>query len=651
MVARRWTTIALATVSAVLLSAPSALAAPKSEPTVTFKQGSYSVGESTSPASIAITLSAKTTADVHFRTAGGSATAGAGPSCAAGDDYIAVADALVHFANQTQLTTTVKICPDSVDESNETVKLQLFNPSSGISLTSKSEVTLTINDDDASPKLSVNDKTGAEGSTQQFTVTASAVSGLPMSVNWSTSDGSAAQPGDYATQSGSVAIPPGSTTANFNVTSDLDNVFEGPEAFNVNLTGPINASLLDPLGVYTITDDDAAPTISVGDESANESAGTLSLPVTLSNPSFQTVTVTYDLLDFSVNGAPYTANSFMGTGTCAGFADTGLNDFGEITGTDGTVTFVPLDTAESITINVCDDTVDEPDEVVGALLAGPTNASILDGVGQGTIVDNDGTPTIDIADAPDVGEGDGIATFTVTLSNPSSQTVTVEYDLLGAGDGAPWTAGYLFGDGSCTGATGTENDYGEIFGTDGVVTFLPNDTSETFNVTICDDEFDEGEELLGAELAFAVNGVVGDGTGSTKIIDDDGAPELSIADTSAGEGDGTMTFTVTLSAVSAQTVTATFDLLGIGEGYTATYYFSDGSCAGALTDGTNDFGEIVGDDAGVTFVPGDTSETFTINICDDTADEPDETVGATLTGITNATAADSEGSGTIVDDD
>jgi hypothetical protein len=53
-------------------------------------------------------------------------------------------------------------------------------------------------------------------------------------------------------------------------------------------------------------------------------------------------------------------------------------------------------------------------------------ATLGTAIGTGTITDNDSQPTLSVNSPPAVEEG-GPITFTVTMSNPSSFTVTVDY--------------------------------------------------------------------------------------------------------------------------------------------------------------------------------------------------------------------------------
>ena len=99
----------------------------------------------------------------------------------------------------------------------------------------------------------------------------------------------------------------------------------------------------------------------------------LHVPVTLSNPSTQTVTVPWKTVFVSK--------------TRAGQADP-TTDY---TPASGTVTFAPGETAKTITIAVNGDTIVEPDEYVVVRFTNPTNAKIVGyhGLGYGVITNDD----------------------------------------------------------------------------------------------------------------------------------------------------------------------------------------------------------------------------------------------------------------------
>ena len=77
-------------------------------------------------------------------------------------------------------------------------------------------------------------------------------------------------------------------------------------------------------------------------------------------------------------------------------------------------------------MSTAEDTTDEAAETFTVTLSGPTNATLGDGTGTGTIADDDGAPSLSVADAA-AAEGSDVS-FTVTLSPASGKTVTVSYD-------------------------------------------------------------------------------------------------------------------------------------------------------------------------------------------------------------------------------
>ena len=105
------------------------------------------------------------------------------------------------------------------------------------------------------------------------------------------------------------------------------------------------------------------------------------------------------------------------------------NDF---TATSGTLTIPASNTANSAQINVLvvSDSIFEPDETFFVDLSNAI-INIADGEGQGTIVNNDPVPELNIegvsVNEGDIDGGTVDAVFNVTLSNPASQDVTVNY--------------------------------------------------------------------------------------------------------------------------------------------------------------------------------------------------------------------------------
>jgi endoglucanase len=88
--------------------------------------------------------------------------------------------------------------------------------------------------------------------TATFTVSLSAPSGRPVTVNWSTVDGTATSGADYVHASGTITFVPGETTKTSSITVLGDSLIELPETFFVRLSNPLFALLEDGEACGTI---------------------------------------------------------------------------------------------------------------------------------------------------------------------------------------------------------------------------------------------------------------------------------------------------------------------------------------------------------------------------------------------------------------
>src|SRR5688572_21612901 len=126
----------------------------------------------------------------------------------------------------------------------------------------------------AAPVISVGDLAVTEGNDGArdalVTVSLSAASNKPVSVNFRTEDGTALAGADYRTISGTVTFAPGQRTANVAVPVLGDRAGEPNESFSVRLSAPKNGKLGDGHGVVTITDDE--PRVRISDVAVLEGA-------------------------------------------------------------------------------------------------------------------------------------------------------------------------------------------------------------------------------------------------------------------------------------------------------------------------------------------------------------------------------------------
>jgi uncharacterized repeat protein (TIGR01451 family) len=110
------------------------------------------------------------------------------------------------------------------------------------------------------PGLSISDCIVLERNTGTtnavFNVTLNSAAALAVTVNYATADGTAVAGSDYIATNGTLAFAPGETNKTILVAVRGDTLGEADETFFVNLTSPLNATLVDSQGVGTILNDD-----------------------------------------------------------------------------------------------------------------------------------------------------------------------------------------------------------------------------------------------------------------------------------------------------------------------------------------------------------------------------------------------------------
>ena len=516
---------------------------------------------------------------------------------------------LLFNPGETTKTVTVPVRGDTNAEPDETFVLNLSNEVNAVLGDAQATGLITNDDAGSFPSVSVTNAADAvEGGTSTFTINVSrpSLNTQNVTVLYQTADGPESGTGapatggsDYTAQTNkSVTINYPNTSATVTVPTTNDTLDEPDEFFQLQLTGATNSSITDGVGQAKITDNDAAPTLSIADKGVSEGTAatptTATMTVTLTPASGQTVTVHYATAD----GTAKATDDYAATA--------------------GTLTFAPGDTTKTFDIPVVADNIDEDAETVNVALTDPTgNATVADGAGVLTITDDDGVPSITIS-SPTVTEGtasNSTAVFQVQLSAPSSKPITVH----AATD-----------PGSGTATAGT--DY-TTTGTD--LTFAPGVTEQDFSVPVLADSADEPNETFTSTLSAPNNNAVlgTPKTGTATIADDDDAAQFAVSDASVTEGSaGTTNATFTVTKTGSTTQTATV--------HWAT---SDGSAKQP--------GDYTASSGDLSFAPADTTKTFTVPVVGDTTDEPDETFIVTLTNPSNASLSDDTGTGTITDDD
>ena len=365
------------------------------------------------------------------------------------------------------------------NEGDETFLVTLSNADGAI--IDDGQAVGTILDCDPEPMITIRDTSAEEcDGVATFQICVSPVSDQPITVDFATSDGTAIQPGDYVSNSGTITIPANVECVTLDVVVNDDGVEEAvPETFVVTLSNPTGASIEDGEGVGTITDCDQPPTLEITGKTVSECDEEVVLNVCLSETSDSDVSV-----DFATGGG----NAIPGTDYIA---------------TSGTLVIPANQLCGTITIQLLNDQVVEPtDKTFNVTLSNPQGATIETGEATVTIedcTDPNEDPTIMIED-PDLVkecEVDSIV-FTVCLSEASDEVVTVLYE-------------------TQDGTAVAGSDYVAASGT---ITFNPNEgLKQQIVIAIIQDEDEEQPEQFQIVLSNPSNATIEDGTAVATIQD------------------------------------------------------------------------------------------------------------------------------------
>ncbi|RMH16904.1 MAG: DUF11 domain-containing protein, partial [Acidobacteria bacterium] len=439
-------------------------------------------------ATFAVTLSAASGFDVSV------AYATADASAIAGLDYAAVSGRLVLPAGSTEATVSVPLLDDALDEAEETFELVVSDAEHAVPPAQPGRATIV--DDDPPPSISIADLAIVEGTggtvEAQLLLTLSSASGRDVAIGYRTADGSAVAGSDYAAASGTVVLGAGTTSATLAVALIGDRIDEPEESFRVVLQDPVHLDVGRGEAQVTIVDDDAPPSLSIGDVTVIEGdAGRVEavFPLTLSLDSGFAVSLAYATADGVAPARPATAGE-------------------DYEAASGTVVIPPGAVAATVRVSVLGDLVDELDEVFTLVLSDPQHVELVDGEGVATISDDD--EALLAIDDVAVEEGDPPAVtdaiFTVSLSLPSDREVRVSYAT--AAESAAAGRDFLAAAGSLSLAAGT--------------------TRASVVVSVVGDRVFEPAETFRVELSAPEEAALADAEGRGTILDDEICPGVNL---------------------------------------------------------------------------------------------------------------------------
>ena len=537
-------------------------------PRAQFSATAYAGSEATGKATIVVTRTGPPvgTVTVDYATSDGTAKAGL--------DYTAVSGTLTFSPAAKSLSFVVPLLNDTLVEGPETILLRLKDAGGVGALGNPVAAVLTVTDNDLGG--TVQFAMGAyqvseAGPLATITVTRTGGLASGVTVDYSTADGSATEPEDYASTSGTLSFGPGVLQRSFTVPIHEDALNEGDETFDIALANPTGGAVLGPTSLTRVTITENEPTVqfTASDYTLKESLRTAIISVRRSGPLTAAATVHYATSD----------------GTAAEETD--------YASTTGTLTFAPKASLLTFAVPVTNDTADEGNETVllslssanGAALGQRTSAVL-------TLQDDDPGGTLQFSLAGySVKESMPTAAITVTRTGGTASDVTVDY---------------ATSDGSAVEGTNYEH-------ASGTLTFGAGVTTRTFSVPILKSVVPDGDRTVQMTLTHPTGGG-GLGPRSSAlltILTVDPVVQFSVAAYTVAEpsASGKATITVTRSGPTTDSLTV-------------DYATSDGSAQEGL-----DYTAAAGT---LTFPARIASQTFTVPILPDSLVESDETIQLTL---------------------
>src|SRR5439155_712765 len=360
-----------------------------------------------------------------------------------------------------------------------TFKIVLSNPTDAT--LSVSTNTVTITDDDVSTigfttsAVTVSETNG----TLTLTVVRAGATNTAVSVNFATTNGTAAAGNDYTATNGTFSFAAGETTNTLSI-DILDNLNqEGTETFQVRLSNASNTSMGVGTNTVTITDDDGSTVgVAVSALSVAENTNSVTLYVLRTGTTNTAVSVNFAT---PTNGAGTTNNAVTVDFTTTNFTATAGTDY---TATNGTLSFAAGQTSKTFTVDILDDNTQESSETFKIVLSNPTDATLGVATNTVTITDDDGSIVGFAVSALSLAENTNSISITVVRSGSTNTAVSVNFTNL---------------------ASSTATAGSDFVATNGILSFAAGVTTNTFAVRILNDTAPENNEFVNLRLQNPTN--------------------------------------------------------------------------------------------------------------------------------------------------
>ena len=597
--------------------------------------------EGTGPGTSPFTFTLKRNGDLTAQSTVNYIVEGTGSSPA--DPYVDLSNGLptaVTFApGEDSKTITLLASRDAANEPDETFRVRIYSPTNGTLNPNQTTVAGTIRNDDAAalPVLGItatdaNRNEGSTGGTTDFTftVTRTGDTSVASTATWGVYQTDAPPLVDGDDFSGLIegqvswaAGETGSKTITVKVSADTD--IEPTESFVVVLesaTGAtINPNQAEAVGTIINDDSAAPPVLGIVAASANKNEGStggttpFTFTVTRNGDTSVASSAKWDVYS---NGTPaVTTGDFVGSLT------------GQVSWNAGETG------SKTITVFVNADTAPEQNESFRVELSNATGATINPNQTSavGTIINDDTQP----ATQPDL-DVTGIAVTRGTFTVGNSTAIGYRLVNSGTAEAGPSKVGFyrsadtVFDPASDTllftqdvGAMAA----GAVF--NGGAVYTPTTAGNYFLIAVADSGQVINNEISETNNPSNAVGLV------VQPLPSVGITTATVSQNEGSTGGTTpFTFTVTRNGSTTDASTVGWQLFSV---------------TGVPTIDVNDYTNPV--NGTVTFQPGQTSQTITVNIRADTGVEQNETFKVKLQNVTGATIdpGKTEATGVIVNDD
>lgn len=420
------------------------------------------------------------------------------------------------------------------------------------------------------------------GGTAALIASLSATASDTVTVVVSTS-GTATSGSDYSLSTTTITIASGQTSGSVSAVSINDGVYEGNETFTASITsvtGGGASSSATSQAAFTIVDDETQPSVSMSASAVAiaENGGTATVVATLSNPSFQNVTVGFGFSGSATLNADYSAST-------------------------NSIIITAGNTSGSISVTAINDAIYDPGETVIVGIDSVTNGTENGNQSVSiTITDDEVAPVVNLsASTTSISENLAASYVVARLDKFSALATTINFGFSGS---ATLNTDYSASSNSLIVAAGQ--------------------TSGSISVTAIQDTTYEGNETILVGITSVTNGSSGATSSlSITLAEDDPVPpavSLTTSLTSIDENAGSAIVRALMSATHSATVTVTLGFAG-----TATN----------TTDYTRTTDTIV-------MTSGQTSGSIGITSIQDVLSESNETIVVSIASITSGISSSSD---------